>query len=212
LPAVLAGALIALYIPSSAYGLTLCEQFKILRTNGQAALMFIDQFQDEALVFRTTGSVGQIPVVQHWAHYLNTLGYIHPPLVTSTDIVPLEGADQRGDDYYGHIDIVRPADIPGNWGIQGWALFPDTREPARAVLLTYQQGTGDPIVFGVGDAAQPRPDLVVQKGDPIYATAGFVKTFPVTLIPKGELKIQAWAFDLSTLKAYALSNPMTIHN
>ena len=212
LPAVLAGGMIALYIPCSAYAVVQCQQFKIRRTNGQAALMFIDQFQDEALANRTAGNARQFPIVQHWADFFNTLGYIYPPLAKSADIVPLEAAHQHGSNICGQIEIVRPADIPGNWGIQGWAFFPDRKEPATAVLLTYQQGTGDPTVFGVGDAGQPRPDLVAEKGDPNYATAGFVKTFPVTLIPKGDLKIEAWALDLSTLQAYALSNPMTIHN
>jgi hypothetical protein len=53
LPALLAGVMLALYGPCSAVGLAQCKQEFIFRQNAQAALMFIDQFQDEALVYRT---------------------------------------------------------------------------------------------------------------------------------------------------------------
>jgi hypothetical protein len=216
LPAVLAGGMMALYIPCSYVALGQCVQFGIRRANGQAALMFIDFFPDEALVNRTAGSTGQIPVVKQWADFLNTLGYVHPPLAPTTDIKNFEAPDQKGltpegKDFYGQIEMVIPV-ANGQWGIQGWAVFPKHKRPARAVLLTYQIGTADPQVWGVGDAGQPRPDIALQTGVPAYADAGFVKTFPPTSIPKGDLKIQAWALDLSTLKAYGVSNPVTIHN
>ncbi|MGA3067274.1 MAG: hypothetical protein ABSF29_10550 [Tepidisphaeraceae bacterium] len=211
---VLAGMMLALYAPCNAYALARCKDEHGLRANGAVALMFIDFFQDEALVNRTAGNVYQIPVVRQIADILQPLGYLHPPLVKTPDIKPLEAAEQRSlttPGYYGYVDIVIP-EPPGNFGISGWAVLPDHNAPADGVLLTYQIGDADPVVFGIGDGGQPSPSVVIVTGNPAYANAGFVKTFAAASIPRGDLKIQAWAFDLASGKAYALTNTKLIHN
>ncbi|MGA3068082.1 MAG: hypothetical protein ABSF29_14655, partial [Tepidisphaeraceae bacterium] len=214
LPPLLAGIMLVLYVPCTAVALDRCRNIRVLRSNGRTALTFIDCFEDEALDYRTAANPSQVPEVHHYADLFNSLGYLNPPLVKTADIKPLEAAEQRSlttPGYYGYVDIVIP-EPPGNFGISGWAVLPDHNAPADGVLLTYQIGDADPVVFGIGDGGQPSPNVVVVTGNPNYANAGFVKTFAAASIPKGDLKIQAWAYDLSTQKAYELTGVKTIHN
>ncbi|WP_237396664.1 chloride channel protein [Okeania sp. KiyG1] len=72
----------------------------------------------------------------------------------------------------------------------------------------------DWIIFDVLMSAQtPRENLVQLFNNPAYLNAGWEQTISGKLLPKGKLKIAAWAFDAKSGKAYKLdTNHQIIKN
>jgi hypothetical protein len=73
--------------------------------------------------------------------------------------------------------------------------------PADAVLLAYEDGAGDYIVFAL---ASPGGEIF---SDNLGSGEGarWQKDLPAGNLPPADAKLRAWAFDAQTGKAYPLS-------
>ncbi|NES64149.1 MAG: hypothetical protein F6K24_02230, partial [Okeania sp. SIO2D1] len=89
--------------------------------------------------------------------------------------------------------------------VNGWAFLPERNEPADAIILTYKNQAYNWIIFDVLMSAQTQRENLVQLfNNPAYLNAGWEQTISGKLLPKGQWKISAWAFDAKLGKAYKL--------
>ena len=96
--------------------------------------------------------------------------------------------------------------------VGGWARLPGKKQPADAVLLTYEKEPGHDIIFAISDTRIPRPDVVNATKNQVYLMTGWQKSFSASKLPKGLLKIKAWAFDTETGTAFPLDGSQKINN
>ena len=195
-----------------------------LRMEGKTCLSFINIVENKFCIEENI--LGNYDYVKDLVNQLNYLGMLKPNLVTSHNIEAIASADWKSiaakkspDKNYGSLDGIIP--LNSWYFVNGWAFLPDRNEPADAIILTYKKegrrGEEEErnkkeekirknwIIFDVLMSAQtPRENLVQLFNNPAYLNAGWEQTISGKLLPKGKLKIAAWAFDAKLGKAYKL--------
>lgn len=109
-------------------------------------------------------------------------------------------ADRQRIDY-GFFDALIQSS-PDTYIAKGWAALPDAARSADAVVLTYRKDQDKPTVFAVAPVQNPRPDIAEFFHNNIYTTSGWETSFSVADLPSGDLRIDAWAYDIDSEKAY----------
>ncbi|MGD1809279.1 hypothetical protein ACP6PL_28130 [Dapis sp. BLCC M126] len=171
-----------------------------LRMTGKTCLSFINIIENKSCVEENV--LSSYNYVKYLANQLNNLGMLKPGLVISENIEAI-AAKKDKDKNYGSLDGIMPLN---NWYfVNGWAFLPDRNEPADAIILTYKNQADDWIIFDILMSAQtPRESLVQLFNNPAYLNAAWEETIAGKLLPKGQWKISAWAFDAKLGKAYQL--------
>lgn len=128
-------------------------------------------------------------LLRRYADGLDRLGFLRPPLVKSVYLRDLKAGGGAGP--YGSFDRLE-RDGEGRGVASGRARLP--RRAADAVLLTYEAGGGEAIIFAVAEVGARRdgpPDV-------------WRKTISLGKLPAGKISFSAWAFDSLEGKAYKL--------
>ncbi|MDJ0515042.1 MAG: hypothetical protein QNJ74_01875 [Trichodesmium sp. MO_231.B1] len=193
---------------SFTYSLKQIQSIYQLRMDGKTCLSFINLIENKYCVAEKI--LNNYDDIKYLANQLNNLGMLKPGLVIGDNIEAIASANsksiatkkQKGK-RYGSLDSIMPLN---NWYfINGWAFLPERNEPADAIILTYKNQADDWIIFDILMSAQtPRESLVQLFNNPAYLNAGWEKTIAGKLLPKGQWKISAWAFDAKVGKAYKL--------
>ena len=148
-------------------------------------------------------------VFRQLANHADSLGLLRPPLIKSRnarDLATVDSSLSNADK--SSVDVSQTGGH--EYIASGQATFPGTGLPPDTVLLAYDDGKGDDIIFAVAFPATDRPlrNTLLGKG----VDAGWRGTFDTRKLPSGPLRLTAWGFDAQTAKAYRLTGEHTIQN
>ena len=91
----------------------------------------------------------------------------------------------------------------GFFAASGWAVLPEEKRSADAVILAYEDPGGHEIAFAVAEVGERRKsgDATVKWA---YKRSGWKKQFPEGALPENAGSITAWAFNTDTYEAFRL--------
>lgn len=198
-----------LHILTSGHAIPNYYQMKLDRLNGKTCLAFINVVNDEECLKKKVFDVNNIKEIVKMVDNKNLLdtNFIETNKIQNIQSRINVSADRL---IYGWFDTVRQdKDL---YVAEGWARLLKKKQPADAVLLTYEKGKEEDIIFAISDTRVKRVDVVKATKNPEYSMSGWQKTFPASKLPKGWVKIKAWAFDSETNKAYQLGRTHVVNN
>lgn len=147
--------------------------------------------------------------VKQRATFLNSIGFLNPKLAKSNRVEDIADVLQSNFDN-GWFDGLSNVDND-IYGASGWAILPQRREPADAVILAYENTQTNSIMFKIAYVGDKREDVAKVLKHNAYRHSGWHTTFSKTEIPaRDTLKINAWALDATTGKAYKLHGSHSI--
>ncbi|MFN2576150.1 MAG: hypothetical protein ABR607_00500 [Pyrinomonadaceae bacterium] len=132
------------------------------------------------------------------ANALNRLGFLRPKLVQDRHLKNFSGALQD-EKNYGVIESLQKSG-EHQYVAAGWAVLPTQQKMPDAVILAYDTGDGDAIAFQLTHPL--RTESSVHAGNEI---GSWNTSFSTNQLPKVPVSITAWAFDVSSGKAFRLS-------
>ena len=199
------------YLITSNFAIGRISQTKLDRLQGKACLSFINVVTEEICL--TQKLYPDLPNLKPRVQLLRDFRLIDTKFVNSNLIQEI--AENPIDSYnpikYGAFDQISKVDNQSYFA-SGWAILPQKRKPADAVVLTYAELKGKDIIFAISDTRVKRPDVVKGTKNQAYSMSGWQKTFPASRLPKGLLKINAWAFDTDRAKAYQIGGTHVLEN
>jgi hypothetical protein len=142
-------------------------------------------------------------IIKPRANVLDRLGYLRPALVHSKRIREIANTNAEISNEHGEIlkSVRTPDDL---WGLIGWAILPEKRRDADAVVLTYDDTNGEPIIFSLAlVGAQPVAVAAAMRRSGAERS-GWGKSINADLIPPEARLVRAWAFDAEEGRAYPL--------
>jgi len=180
------------------------------RLQGKGAMLLIKVLPDNPALRRLIHPYPQ--QVHDEIIQLSLLGYVHPPLIESSNARliqatgqdsphPVSGRLERG--WYSTADQV---------SVSGWAMSDRSHDPADAIFLTRPNEHGEPIIFATAIRLVLRSDLVAAHKDPLCEFAGWECSFPAALLPDESrpITINAWALDTESGRATRLDGQVTV--
>jgi hypothetical protein len=215
----LATLLVLLYLLSSIhFAATIPARDSLKFSEGKTCLLLINVVWDEECLNKKNGVLWFADRLglpgPGLATSANELGFIRPGLIQSDRIRDIEGVGS-GSDAYGGFDTLTRTD-EDSYLASGWAISPKEERPADAVLLTYDDVDGEPIMFTIFDGDRTcndrrtcnnrtvRNDIVEALGSGSYRRSGWEEPFSGSALPAGSSEIRAWAFDAEAGKAFEL--------
>ena len=141
--------------------------------------------------------------IRKQANCLDRLGYLHPGLLRSRNIRSIADTAVPSEEMFGEIQQASKAG-GGQFGMHGWAILPTKLRAADAVLLTYDNAGGEPIIFALAGVSIMRTDIAAVFNNPDYQMSGWSKMFNTNQLPSGAGSLRAWAFDAEIARAYPL--------
>jgi hypothetical protein len=148
------------------------------------------------------------------ANILDQMGYLQPGLVNTREIADI-AENLQPNLMYGAFDQLEKIDAQ-NYRVTGWAILPHRQETADGIILTYEgvaeNDEGEGMIFQLINQRIPRQEIAEKFGETAYNRAGWQHSFDRSQLPPGQWKINAWAFDTDTGKAYLLDNSYVINN
>ena len=199
---------IFLQIKTSIYAIKKVENLRRERLAGKASLLFINILpKNEGLKEYLYISIEN---KKDTVNVINKLGFLKSGLLNSNMIKDIKGAIKLGLNY-GYFDSLE--EINNNTYIaSGWAVLPEREEPADAVILAYENSEYESTIFTLAYKKTQRPDLLNIYNNSSYLHSGWKKTFSLSELPRGIIKITAWAFDSNSGKAFKLNRTHIVHN
>lgn len=196
---VLGSGLAVLLVLGTIQSLQMWSRFQHERLAGKAVLSVINILDEPAALARYIhwARSGLRP----WANQLDDLGYLQPRLLRSNRVREIAG--ETGGRIVGGLDGVGKTP-DGQRIASGWAMLLD-RETADSVLLTYDDLSGEPIIFARADVSSPRPDIGRKLGDK-YLFSGWMTSWGEGAVPSGAQTIRAWAFDAEVGRAFPIGS------
>lgn len=133
---------------------------------------------------------------------IDKLGMLKPPLIKDPDIRNIDGGAGK-EIICGYFDGFSRSGT-GEYFVSGWAVLPERKEQADAVILTYDDGDGREILFNIILERVERLDVVQHYQKDFYLNSGWNKKISEADIPKQAVRFNAWAFDTESGKAFKL--------
>jgi hypothetical protein len=195
--AILATALSLLVVSGTIKSLESWPRFQHSRLTGKALLLLINAVDEPKALVRCVH--WDSPSLKGWTNALDRLGYLRPALVRSRHIREIAYGSEPGTT--GEFEEIR-RNPDGAFTASGWAILPDNHRTADAVLLTYDDPDGDPIIFALAEVKFTRADVSQRLDDQAYFRSGWVKPLNAEQIPAGSHLIRAWSFDAENCRAF----------
>ncbi len=173
------------------------------RLYGKACLLFINLVNEESAI-RTT-ILPYYDEAKFKANKLNQFHLVKPALVESPDILLLADKQHDSSGISGYLDSVTRLNEKEILA-SGWAIFPDRKQPADAVVLAYETSKGNLKAFAIAAVLNDSPDIAQQLKYEGYRNVRWSKTFSVDKLPEGNIKLSAWGFDTETRHVFQLEN------
>ncbi len=140
--------------------------------------------------------------IKQRAHYLTEIGFLEPGLIRTNRILDLvdrsNSRQVKGD--FEKLEFIGINNLLAT----GWAIFTDTNLPVDAIVLSYDDWQGQPIVSAVADGTISRPNLVKAFKSQKYLKSGWHKVLSTHKFPQGNVNVKAWALDTNTTKFYQI--------
>ena len=148
--------------------------------------------------------------IKQRAHYLTKIGFLEPGLIATnriSDLIDMSNSRQVGGTF-------EKLEFIGNNNLlaTGWAIFTDTNLPVDAIIISYDNLQGEPIVSAVADMTMTRPNLVKELKSKKYLRSGWQKILYTHKFPQGKINIKAWALDTNTTKVYQIYGTYIVNN
>lgn len=198
-----------LYFLNYAYSVQRMSAWQRIRLQGKTCLIFVNTAPDEECLKKLFPLGAK--TIQPIANNLNNLGFLEPPLVTKNTLQDFKKATELGSINYGVFETLSKKD-QNKYKVSGWAILPERGKAADSVILTYENGKGDHTVFKVIEVKGRSDKAVKAFKNLAYYYSGWRITFSLVGLPVGSLKINAWAFDTTTGKAFKLNGTHVIQN
>jgi hypothetical protein len=193
----LATALSLLVISGTSKSLESWPRFQHSRLTGKALLLLINIVDEQQALVRYVH--WDTPSLKGWTNTLDRLGYLRPALVRSRHIREIASVSEPAT--IGEFEnIDRSPD--GALTASGWAILPGSHRTADAVLLTYDDPDGDPIIFALAEVKSKRADASQRLNDNAYLRCGWTKSWKVGQVPASSHLIRAWSFDAENCRAF----------
>lgn len=207
-PAIMAVAMIQFQLFSLHAVIAGCETWQYFIARARGALLLVNVLPDNPQLSTHVNAKGAVVVEQ--APILNEMGYLHPPLIQSSNAALIQAPADAGV-VRGKLEKIWKT-APGQIACSGWAIFPDRRRPADAVFLTYDNEKSQPIIFATAGPDVEREDLAKDLGDPSFGGGGWIAIFGADKLPANQqiITVRAWALDTQTGRTCKLDEVMTI--
>ena len=172
-----------LHIITSAFAMPHYYEWKLDRLQARACLVFINVLTNEKCL--TEKVAGNVSHLKKFVQMLDDTNLLDAYLINSNKVQNIQRRRNVSVDgfNYGSFDTVTQE--KGLYVAGGWARLPRRKQPADAVLLTYEKGKDEDIIFAISDTRVKRSDVVKVTKNQAYFMSGWRKTFPATKLPKG---------------------------
>src|SRR5207237_10019205 len=141
--------------------------------------------------------------VETAANALNRIGYLHPPLLPSNLVRNVADPASSGSSRFGEFQI--DEEKSGQIKLGGQAFLPDKRGPADAVLITYDNAEGEPVICTIVSIESPHEGRLRVAWDSSALPCTWKRLLPVERLPQGQLcLLKAWSYDAEASRAYRL--------
>jgi hypothetical protein len=185
--------ILVLHVCTTRYAIAQMNETRTDRLESKACLAFFNLIDDPCQTQRLDWD---LPVLRQRVQSLDRLDFFHPPLVRSADLKLIAGAADPSSKQYGVFESL--ANVGGGfYRATGWATLPQHSEPADAVVLSYVRADAVPAAFAMADW---------MKYDRPFAWEKWFK------LPSGAERIQAWAYDALSGRAYLLAGEQRAAN
>ena len=198
---------ILLACPSFLSDLPVWSVIRQMRLYGKALVSFINVVPEpEALARRVFPYDGR---VKSAANALNRIGYLRPPLFRSNLVRNVADPASSGSGRFGTFQIHE--EKSGQIELGGQAFLPDKRGPADAVLITYDNAKGEPVICAVVSLATPRESRLRAGWDSSALSARWGRLLPIDRLPeRQQCLLKAWSYDAEACRAYRLEGSATV--
>ena len=171
------------------------------RLYGKALVSFINFVPEKEELARHVypydGTVGTA------ANALNRIGYLHPALFQSNLVRAVADPASSGSARFGQFQIQEGES--GQIRLGGQAFLPDKRGPADAVLITYDDAEGEPVICAIVSLESPRELRLRLAWDSSALPSRWKRFFSTDRLPEGqESLLKAWSYDADARRAYRL--------
>ena len=202
----LVAALFALLVHSYAWGEQSMAERQRSRLLGKGALLFSNVMDSGPVHDRFL--MAHAPEARASANALDALGFLHPSMQKSADIMSLR-RKKRDVLITGFLDSVNVSGT-SSCIVEGWAVIPQSGRPADCVVLAYDEPGRGPVAFQIADEIKERTDVAASLGDHRLQPSGWVSRFDRSIVPAGPRLITAWAFDAKRAVLYPLGTPKVL--
>jgi hypothetical protein len=193
-------ALAVLFLLGSFQSLAKWHAFQHDRLTARAVLALRGIVVEPAAIARY---LHRVPGVREWADTAESLGYLRPPRLTSPHL--REIARPTGAMKMGELQRIAKAK-GGGMGLSGWAILPLKERIADSVILAYDKGDGDPIIFARANVRLAQDDIAAKLGNSVYRSSGWEITWKQSDLPSDAKQVSAWAFDAESCRAYEIGS------
>ena len=189
-------ALLLVHALTATQGMLQAYGFRAHLRYVKACLLFVNVLRCPAPATLSQGNLIAL------ANALNRLGYLRPSLIDgkSAEEIAMSSQDARPAGEFG--TLYKTPD--GRFIASGWAVMPEGREPAHAVLLTYRDGTRGSSVFAIATMTGVPAGFVPALRQPAHNRTRWHHSFAQTDMPTDATHVEAWAFDTESGKAFKL--------
>jgi hypothetical protein len=198
---------ILLACPSFLSDLPVWPVIRQMRLYGKALVSFINVVPEpEALAKRVFPYDGR---VKSAANALNRIGYLRPPLLQSNLVRNVADPASSGSTRFGKIQFHE--EKSGRIELGGQAFLPDKQGPADAVLITYDNAEGEPVICALVSLEVPREPRLRAAWDPSALPSRWGRILSMDRLPEGQkCLLKAWAYDAEACRAYRLEGSATV--
>ena len=181
--------------------------FRQTRLYARALVSFINVVPEpEAVTKRVFPSDGR---VQTAANALNRFGYLRPTLLQSSLVRNMADPASSGSASFGEFQMIEGK--PGQVELAGQAFLPDKAGPADAVLITYDNADGEPVICAIASIGIPREAKLRVAWDSSALPARWKRLLPLDRLPRGQqCLLKAWSSDAEAARAYRLQGSATV--
>ncbi|MBE9227341.1 hypothetical protein IQ264_18090 [Phormidium sp. LEGE 05292] len=201
---------LCLHILTSELAISQMYMFKLDRLQAKSCLAFINVLADEKCL--TEKLYPNLQYLKQNVKIVNDKNLIDINFINNVKIQDIQGKMNISENGLGYGSFDKVSQDKDLYVAQGWARLLNKKQLADAVLLTYEKGKDEDIIFAISDTRVKRVDVVNATKNPEYSMSGWQKTFPTSKLPKGWVKIKAWAFDSETSQAYQLGGIHVVKN
>jgi hypothetical protein len=192
---------ILLSCPSFLSDLPVWPVIRQMRLYGKALVSFVNVVPEpEALARRVFPYDGR---VKSAANALNRIGYLHPPLLQSNLLRNVADPVSTGSARFGELQFHE--EKSGEIELGGQAFLPDKQGPADAVLITYDNAEGEPVICAIVSLEIPREPRLRATWDRSALPSRWGRILPKDRLPEGQqCLLKAWSYDAEASRAYRL--------
>jgi hypothetical protein len=193
-------ALLLFHALTATHGVLRARGFRTHLRYFKACLLFVNVLRSPEPATLVPGQENLIAL----ANALNRLGYLRPSLIDEKSVEEIAMSNQDARPAGAFEDLAKTPD--GRFIASGWAVLPEGREPAHAVLLTYRDDTRRSSVFAIASMAGVPDGFVRALRQPAYGRTRWHHTFAQTDMPTDDpTQVDAWALDTESGEAFKLT-------